>query len=765
MKKFKKLLAMLTALTMAISLITVAPAMAEEGEEPVLTPMEQLWYDTNLVINGDIENLTAIPENGYLENDPIGVGYWAKAGGISTASLATNQAYSGEKSIYLERTAGDLFAIYYPNVYTGRDTMKTNTTYIGNYKILGTTANKAYAGSEPLTSIVMDSNEYAWSGYGPSYMDFSTTSLNITADDFAVAPKPNDEGQTKLPQSAWKELTTILTINDILPGAIGIGIHQPVPDVNSSFYVDDFYIGELIVAGVKNTISNATIPASGEATVALTANAFNQLGTEEGLEETNYTHKLLYPVDGVSINNNNLTVSSDVQAQTILIKVTANPTFKGADNQSEELKERRTMIYSVELTQGEVQNSSVYDQIRKDTNLVKNGDFENLTSIGTNGYLENVPAGVGYWFGRDISGVYLAENQAYSGEKAIYLEMPSGASMSIYSPRVYNTNNELKANTTYISSYKIMGTTANRGYTVGEPLSTLFYDQSDLQWSSDTYLKFTSPTLSIAAEDFAVAPGLNDEGQTKLPQSAWKDITTVVTINDTVPGNIGFGPFLYSKGDGVAFYLDDYYFSELIVANVENTTEVSEVSIPAGENTTVTLTAKAYNQFGTEEGLDGTTYTWEAVSLPQGVTLSDNTLTVTPDALGGKAMVKVTANPTFKGAEAQSDAQKALREKVVTIDVKAAKGFNFNITATGKVTPQAFVDSLDNNAKVYCALYKVENGAKKLMDVDVKTLTTADKTVNFKEFTVPTTYEYELKCFMWYENNPMQNIIPAVVWE
>ena len=353
MKKFKKLLAMLTALTVAISLVAIAPVMAEEGEAPELTPAQQLWHDTNLVINGNFENLTTMSESGAFSNDPSGVGYWSKAGNISSVSLATNQAYSGEKSVYIERASGNYYAIYYPNVYTGNNTMKTNTTYIGNYKILGTTANKNYAGREPLTSIIMDSNEYAWSGYGPSFMTFSTSTLDITADDFAVASKPGEEGPTNLPQSAWKELTTILTINDTLPGAIGFGIHQPDNTVNSSFYVDDFYLGELIVAEVENATEKTEIdiPVLGSETVTLNAKAYNQLGTEEGLEGTTYTYSLVNPVAGVSISDNVLTVSNEAQAQTVQIEVTANPVFKGADNQSENVKALRKSIISIKLAE------------------------------------------------------------------------------------------------------------------------------------------------------------------------------------------------------------------------------------------------------------------------------------------------------------------------------------------------------------------------------------------------------------------------------
>ena len=328
-------------------------------------------------------------------------------------------------------------------------------------------------------------------------------------------------------------------------------------------------------------------------------------------------------------------------------------------------------IAPVMAEEGEAENDAM-EQLLKDTNLVINGDFERLTSMPVGGYVES--GYEGYWFGRDIKGVYLAKNQAYSGENAIYLEMPSGSSLSIYSPRIYNNNNELKANTTYISNYKIMGTAANRAYTVGEPLSTLFYDQSDLQWSSDDYLKFTSPTLSIAAEDFAVAPGLNDEGQTKLPQSAWKDITTVLTIGDSVPSNIGFGPFLYSKGDGVAFYLDDYYFSELIVAGVENTMAQSEVIIPVGnENAELELTAKAYNQLGTESGLEESNYIWEIIDENKdGISIEDGKLVVTNYANVRTVNLKVTCVPTFKGADAQSDALKAKRTINVPVQLVAS---------------------------------------------------------------------------------------------
>ena len=178
----KKLLSAVLSLALALQVGAITlPAMAtgEEGETPELTPMEKLWYDTNLLKNGDIE-LGEIGEDCGPATQVGSTQYWGyytDNGKNVTAKISDEQAYSKDQSLLIQKN--DIsWGVYVPFAYESG--LKENTTYIGNVKILGTEKNadstfvndtNYNSGSAWKVDIFPYFNEHQWSGYtsGGSY--------------------------------------------------------------------------------------------------------------------------------------------------------------------------------------------------------------------------------------------------------------------------------------------------------------------------------------------------------------------------------------------------------------------------------------------------------------------------------------------------------------------------------------------------------------------------------------------------------------------
>ncbi len=777
-KTFKKFLAILTTLTMAMSLFVVAPAMAETHEKPdgykpsepayggsiipALTPAEQLWIDTNLLRNGNVEEGEITADDAAIDATENLTGNWAinqNRNDIDiVAQTSTNQAYSGNQSVLVKKNGGSEWGIFFPYVY--ESALKPSTAYIANYKILGTQKNEAYTGTNTVGSFLMGPS-YKWSGF---------TANTYAVSELTAAPASDAASQGEpVGKENWKDMTLTFTSAETLPAFYGFGIKFLDADVE--FYTDDYYLGELMIAEVQNTTAASTvaIPETGNATLTLSAKAVNQLGTEAGLEDTTYTYKLLYPVDGVSVNNNVLTVSSEATEQTIQVKVTANPVFAGANAQSAELKERRTSIINIELTKEAVEapTTDIYEALRNQTNLYyRNAGLEEGV-VGNQTPVVESSSWTNRGTSSNIKGA-VVNTHAYNGNNSYLTEFIGTARAErSFAPFVYT--GKLRANATYVASVMAIGTQQNLSETAVESdiyNADAFYLQRS---NSGGTLTNIDGYTQVYRKDFAQAPASTATTQENVDKSAWVMFDRAVQISDTLPAYLGYG--LAAQGYGVEAYTDDYYLGELVVANVDVTADKTSVLV-SDEAQTITLTAEAYNQLGNTKYLqlnETEPYTYTLESAPNGVTVSDaGVITVPAGTAAGKVVVKVTANPTFLGQDTQTEAQKALREKVVTIDIKAAKaakGFNFNVTTPGYVTPQAYVDALDSNAKAYCALYKVlDGGAKKLMAVNSAPLEAGETEVDLTEIEIPTTYDYEIKCFMWYEGT-MQNVIPAVIWE
>ena len=743
-KTFKKILALLTTLTMALSLFAVAPVLATEGD---ITPvaLAELRKNTNLIPSN--ANFDEAQGEGALAG-------WGLGDEETTiqATITNEKSYSGNYSLRLDNKSAA--NAYYTRKLTG---FKPSTAYIISLMALGIEANNS--------QIQYEGTQYENTAYAYYYNDPSGSVTNAKKDLFSFRPMASD--WTNL----WSTFTTSASVNK--DTVIGPAFFAEAKDV--VFYTDDYYIGELMVAGLKNNTasSSVAIPESGTAELTLSVEAINQLGTNAGLDGTTYSYSLLYPVDGVSINNNKLTVSSDAQAGTISVVAKANPTFAGASAQSDEIKARRRKVIDITLTQATVATTDIYEEVRENTNLFKKAIYVSASNAYGLEAENSLSAFKKKGSAADLS-AERSKNQAYNGEWSLLVKSPSEALDYV----ITEGQGMWKSNKTYVSSFMVLGTEANASLIESEKNREDAY-KTKLQaktasWSYKSNIVTAKGNNSVWIKDISVAPASTSPtpNSPKIEKEKWAMVYGCAEIGDDTGIQLyEFGTGIYDEHgvSGIAeFYADDFYYGELIVANVDVQPSATNVAVPENGNATVTLTATAYNQLGNTEYLalnESAPYTYEILTGPAGVSVDNaGVITVPAGTEAGKVNVKVTANPTFLGADTQTADQKASRVKTVTISVEAPTVFTFSVSS-GKVTPTATIEALGSDAKVSCALYKVlENGTKKLMGINSAVLAAGQTRVSLNEITIPTTYDYELKCFMWYKGT-MKNVIPAVIWE
>jgi len=130
-------------------------------------------------------------------------------------------------------------------------------------------------------------------------------------------------------------------------------------------------------------------------------------------------------------------------------------------------------------------------------------------------------------------------------------------------------------------------------------------------------------------------------------ENQWKNIYMLLKqTGDTV----NFMPTVHCWTSGKTFYVDDYYFGELMVAGIDCSSTVKSVKIPKDNepNNEITLVGKALNQLGNEDGLGASVapVTFSLAEAKQGVEVKNGKLIVKPSAASNsKVKIKATCNP------------------------------------------------------------------------------------------------------------------------
>lgn len=724
----KKLLSVLLSLVMALQVGAVAlPVYADDiADTETNTETDNLEYklqairnETNLLANGNLE------EEFSVANYPTTGGYSLKYANYSATAIgyeiSDEKYYSEGKSLFQSKTnGGDERVIATANVRKG-------ATYIASVMALGSEANADHWNNNTLKNNATYQPKIALKIEPLAITDGTATWVNSDVEMADVKNVSIFPAGDFITGTEWKRLHNTVIVKDSAASITALGVSVNVglqcsgqnPDYNyMELYTDDYYLGELMVADIQTpAIAEIPKPVLGGAaeTVELTASAVNQIGTTDGLEDAEFYWSLTAgEVEGVSIEDNVLTVTDEAQGGELSLTVECVPSFTGADDQSEAITRYRTkevIVTIKELTEEEKKAAFL-----KSTNLVDNGDVEIDMVFDSN---SNVAAGAaGQWMVKenDAEVEITAEqstNQAYSGTKSVLVKKGGTKSQwGMFSPVILKS--KMKANTTYIANLKILGTqkNANEGWATVQHKDTQWENKLNFLAYADTFSwAFTSPHV-YRVKELADAPYSNaaDQGA-PLDKSYWKDLTATIKTEGSLKSVYGFG--IGTLDYNQEFYTDDYYMGELVVYNVENKTSMSSVQIPTGsENAELELKAEAYNQLGNQIGLEGSNFEWViADEDAYGVSIEDGKLIVTNNANVRALNLTATCVPTFLGADTQTEAQKARRTITVPIELTAAPGASEapqakEIKLTGTVTLN---ETLTLSYK-YWQLYNVAEG-------------------------------------------------------
>ncbi len=141
-----------------------------------------------------------------------------------------------------------------------------------------------------------------------------------------------------------------------------------------------------------------------------------------------------------------------------------------------------------------------------------------------------------------------------------------------------------------------------------------------------------------------VSRPFRDEEKVTINNEEWTRVTLTVVTNETA--NKGtFGLLTFTDQGKQDIYVDDMYFGELRITDIV-TEEIPDTIIPESENTIIKVVKdKMFNQFGTTTGLNHETADVEVIS-GNGVKVDNNNhVIVTPEAVAGEVVLRVSCTP------------------------------------------------------------------------------------------------------------------------
>ncbi len=384
----------------------------------------------------------------------------------------------------------------------------------------------------------------------------------------------------------------------------------------TSFYVDDAYMGELVVKDVNITIDNnqtdtLNMQMEKEAkTFQLGADILNQQGTNYGLENAVVTKwELAEDLEGISINEETgaLTLTPALKAESINVRVTITPNFVGAPDN-----------YVFEKTLKVIPSDLILS-----TNLLLNSGFETGDPNG-DGYLGYLEA---CWYLQDghdgswkMEIVKKEQNPegVRSGNFAASVPVRPGGSFPFL-------HTQLQGGKTYISSVAVKLKDSNSE----NPQSAVLF----LSPLNNCGTVVTSPESVTLSNEWATSEGV---------------------INTTADGGVYVG-VTQSSGEA-SFYVDDAYIGELMVCDANLTVDGVKSNVlnmqMEKEPKVFRLGAQILNQLSTTCGLSQSVQKWELKENINGISIDEETgkLTVTPGIQVEKLHVSLTVAQNFDGA-------------------------------------------------------------------------------------------------------------------
>ena len=215
---------------------------------------------------------------------------------------------------------------------------------------------------------------------------------------------------------------------------------------------------------------------------------------------------------------------------------------------------------------------------------------------------------------------------------------------------------------------------------------------------------------------------LEDESQSYtdlLLDDKWYLVAGANTSETGVTGRMG--PISFVSITICDILVDDMYFGELIVSDIE-TYNAGTITVPKTEAISVPLTTgKVLNQLGTQNGL------WNEkieIKIPevQGISVDGNNLVIGTDAVATTFKAEISCKPTFPGAQQKEfkkfvdvtvEAHEDTKPRVYNVDVQGTFGVGNTLTGTYSYHQ---VNGIESDSKVQWMYSDTLNGSYSPID-------------------------------------------------
>ena len=242
-------------------------------------------------------------------------------------------------------------------------------------------------------------------------------------------------------------------------------------------------------------------------------------------------------------------------------------------------------------------------QAQNDVNLFLNGDYEQGEFSPTELFTSNAEMEV-------------VTDEVYEGEYALKIKNRTNQT------GVSGQTVHVEAGKTYIfSGYAKVddGTATKTQY----PLGLYFFDPSaGLQFET----VYGDENITVSKEE-----------------DGWKWERFVKVVKADTDGSAFLSLVLWKSGRVVAdYYVDDLYFGELDVSDMELSVPENIDIPPSGEKSAL-LSATAYNQLGGTEGTEGVSILWELAEETDGVRIEEDRIVISSEAAEGDVEIIASA--------------------------------------------------------------------------------------------------------------------------
>lgn len=619
-------------------------------------------------------NLNLIGKNMFNEPGfeyPLADTWWMVTGG--TNSRSTDIKYAGNQSIVLDLASGQNYSYHQYNGIA--PVLKTGVKYFSSLAIRGQdgmnekVANQSSATTSNSTFVA---HTYSYSSTWGCY----TTNVTDT----------------------WTQhFKTITPTKDINYVKESFGNYGIMPD--KVRYVDEQYIGELIIADVQvydaEGKDSYVVPAGESGEIELSYAIKNQFDNAYSMEnETVSSWTVEGPSAGVTVNDGIVTISGDATEGKYYVRANVIPSFTGGHKQSKicgtyvidvidpsafptvssiKVKVGDTTAYCFDGTSKEV---DVYVPYRYTPNDFETFDIPTKEDIiviaeGNSVTIDDSGATIG---GKIIVNVTNEDNltdkytiNLKAVGKNLYLD---GGMESIWNNGLtYDRFNHWKANNyslavsesstvKYAGNYSLKNAPSS-GYSYISPKDATPL-KKDITYMTSMQIRLVEdsataykPTERINPEAGIInrySNGIKYSRETATITSDWTQLTKIIRPTADIAS---FYDTYTTWATDKATYVDEYYVGELVVADVSikeaDDNERILMEVPQFDET-ITLTSELKNQFGNTQGLEGIVEpTWTIEGPSDGVTVDNGVVTVTPQAKGGVYYVLATVEPGFNG--------------------------------------------------------------------------------------------------------------------